>query len=175
MPLIDTSLLEENIKFWENRYKNNKIEWHINEINPMLLKHLRTLIPTSAEEPKTVSNSKKIFLPLCGKTKDIPFLLSLGLEVFGVESVASAIVELGEENGLDIKFDPINSIYHTADGRLQIYCGDFFTCPIEKFGPFDCVWDRGSFIAIDYPLRELYVDVMKRALNHGTGNLKERC
>lgn len=44
-----------------------------------------------------------------------------------------------------------------------------FKCPIEHWGPYDCIWDRGSFVAIDYPLREAYVDVMQRALAINTG------
>jgi hypothetical protein len=31
MSQIDTQLLQDNIKYWEDCYINNKIEWHIND------------------------------------------------------------------------------------------------------------------------------------------------
>lgn len=173
MPQLDIKLLEENTRFWENRYRNNNIQWHIDDVNPMLFKHLKTLIPSVTGEvgegSKADSNPKKIFIPLCGKTKDIPFLLSLGHEVFGVESFSAAIEELNYDHNLELKFDQQKSLYESEDGRLKIYCGDFFTCPIEDFEPFDCIWDRGSFIAVDYHFREAYVEMMKRAVALGTG------
>lgn len=113
--------------------------------------------------------SKKVFIPLCGKTKDIPFLYNLGHEVFGVESVASVVEELNSENNLGMTFDPERALYQTEDRRLKVLLGDLFKCRIEDWGPFDCVWDRGSFVAIDYPLREAYVGVMQKALNYGSG------
>ncbi len=104
----------------------------------MLFKHLKTLIPDS--------KPKKIFIPLCGKTKDIPFLLSLGHKIFGVETWKLGIEELNTEHKLGLKLNAENKLYTNEDGRLKIYCGDFFTCPIAKWGPFDVIWDRGSFI-----------------------------
>jgi len=136
MPQPDIKMLEENTKFWERRYLDNKIEWHINDVNPMLFKHLKTLIPSSVYGEvanKADANPKKIFIPLCGKTKDIPFLLSLGHEVFGVECFSAPIEELNEEHDLGMSLNSQKSLYESVDGKLKIYCGDFFNCPIETW------------------------------------------
>lgn len=66
-------------------------------------------------------------------------------------------------------YDPETSFYRNPDGRIKIYCGDMFKWRIEEWGPFDCIWDRGSFVAMDYPLREAYFSVMKRAVGYGSG------
>ncbi len=45
--------------------------------------------------------------------------------------------------------------FQTLDGRLKIVCGDYFGLTSEILGgSVDCVWDRGSFVAIDVTQRE---------------------
>lgn len=161
--------VKKNLEYWESRYKTRCFQWHIDEVHPHLLKYLSQLTQQTEENPGNANKKLKFFLPLCGKTKDIPFLLSLGFQVFGVEGVDSVIQEAIKENNLDLQYDESRLLYHTKDEQLQIYCGDLFKCPIEEYGPFDCVWDRASLIALDYPFRPSYMDVMKRAVGHGSG------
>jgi UDP-2,3-diacylglucosamine pyrophosphatase LpxH len=95
---------------------------------------------------------------------DIPYLLQLGFRVFGVEGVRQAIEELGTENSLEFQYEEGESIYRTEDRRLVIYHGDILTCPIEKWGPFDAVWDRGAFGTVTYEIRQQYIDIVRRGL-----------
>ncbi|CAL8110762.1 unnamed protein product [Orchesella dallaii] len=161
---------KENLEYWENRYKKRNFEWHIEEVHPQLLKYLSKLTQLETEETVEGSKAKKFFVPLCGKTKDIPFLLKLGFEVFAVEAIDSVVQELINENNLELTFDEKRSIYHDKDEQLKIYCGDLFKCPIEEYGPFDCIWDRASFIALDYSFRPSYIDMMKRSVGYGSEN-----
>jgi hypothetical protein len=49
------------------------------------------------------------------------------------------------------------ALSQNTDGRLKIVCGDFFALTPEVLGgTVDCVWDRGSFVAIDVVQREKY-------------------
>lgn len=75
-----------------------------------------------------------------------------------------AIETLNEENEFGLEFDEQESIYQGLDGRLQIYLGDLFTCPIEKWGPFDYVWDKGSLTAIDEESRPAYKSVVRKSV-----------
>jgi len=120
-----------------------------------------------------INLEKKFFLPLCGKTKDIPYLLSLGHQVFGIEGALQPILELQSENSLKLYFDQEKSLYYTADHQLEIYSGDVFACPVEEYGPFDCIWDRGSFVALDYSTREAYTDLMSRSVRNRDGSYHE--
>lgn len=99
---------------------------------------------------------------------DIAYILSLGFTVFAVEGVAKAVETLSEENGFNLKFYENESIYRSPDGNLEIYLGDLFTCPIEKYGPFDYVWDKGSLTAIDEEMRPSYKAVMQKSVSQGT-------
>lgn len=162
---------KRNLEYWENRYRCNSIEWHMDEVHPHLLKYLSDLTQGKEKEDTPL----KFFLPLCGKTKDIPFLLNLGFHVFGVEAVPAVIQEFSEENKMPLKYDSENLVYYNASRTLQIYCGDLFKCPIEFYGPFDCVWDRASFIALDYNFRPGYLEMMKRALrDEQTGGISKQ-
>ena len=40
---------------------------------------------------------------------------------------------------------------------MRLYCGDFFKFTSKYEGLFDCVWDRGSLVAIPRDLRVQYV------------------
>lgn len=154
----EADTLEPHVQYWKTRWEENKIGWHIDDVNPNLINFLGRLTNSST--------TKKIFVPLCGKTRDIAYLLSHGFEVFGIEGVRQAIEELDKENSFNLKFNEKELLYHTQDNRLQIYAGDLFKCPIEKWGPFDFIWDRGSFIAMEYPFRPAYKEMMQRSLRN---------
>jgi len=162
-----TFLVEENlpehIKYWTTRYDSKTTGWLINNAHPFLLKNPDLLLGGRSDRVES-ENSKKIFVPLCGTTHDLLYLLSLGFEVFGVEGVKSCFEVLNERDGLGLVFNEKESTYETPDGRLKIYYGDLYKCPIEKWGPFDCVWDRASLIAIDMDFRPSYADIIKRSL-----------
>lgn len=159
--------VKQSLEYWENRYKCNAIQWHIDEVHPQLLRYLSELTQQGADNPENAEKKLKFFLPLCGKSKDIPFLVNLGFDVFGVEAVPSVIQEFSQQNKLDLVYDESRFLYHNKGETLKIYCGDLFKCPIEEYGPFDCVWDRASFIALDYSFRPAYLDMMKRAIALG--------
>lgn len=148
---------EGNVNYWADRWAQEKTGWHKSDVSQHLILNLPKLCGSDGV-------SKTFFIPLCGKTVDIPFLYAQGHRVFGVEAVAKPIEEMSEEHSLNLKFDAESSTYATDDGKITIYCGDIFKCPFERFGPFDCVWDRASFIAFDYPFRPAYMEMMQRSL-----------
>jgi len=166
-----------NIELWNKKWAENKIAFHKNQVHPALIKHSETVTGQKlTDEAPTDStqieqNSKKTwFLPLCGKSLDIPYLLSQGFRVFGVEAVKMAVEALNTEHSLGMTYDEKEKLFTGANGRLQIYVGDLFTCPMEKYGPYDYVWDRGSFVAIEYASRKDYSNVMQKALKKSDGS-----
>lgn len=95
----------------------------------------------------------------------------MGYQVFAVEGVRLAIEALSEESDIQLQFHEQDSTYRSSCGRLQIYFGDLFTCPIETWAPFDYVWDKGSLTAIDEEQRNCYAGVLQRSLLFpGTAN-----
>ena len=62
--------------FWHERWENDQIAFHEGRPNVLLEHHFDAL---------NLSSGDKIFLPLCGKTVDIHWLMAQGLEVVGAD------------------------------------------------------------------------------------------
>ena len=77
--------------FWHNKWANNEIAFHRSNANPLLVNNIKAL---------ALAEGSLIFIPLCGKTLDIAWLLSNGYRVAGVELVESAIKQLFAELGI---------------------------------------------------------------------------
>ena len=58
--------------FWHNRWANNQIGFHEGKPNALLAKHFERL---------GLAPGAHVFLPLCGKTRDIAWLLDLGFKI----------------------------------------------------------------------------------------------
>jgi thiopurine S-methyltransferase len=163
----------EYLKYW----KKTKPKWHKKEVNPVLIKHIG-LLTSGAGNP---SPSKKILVPLCGKTVDLFYLMGLGHQVFGIEGVQKFVLALQRQHDVKFKHRPEESIYEIENGNggtLRIYCGDLFGIPdvddfFRKWGPFDAVWDRSSLIAVEYDQRRAYVEILKKSLRDSNGKCKQ--
>jgi thiopurine S-methyltransferase len=77
--------------FWHSKWAENNIAFHEREANPLLTRHFKELFP---------ANIRRVFLPLCGKTRDAHWLRHNGYQVVGVELSAMAVDQLFEELSL---------------------------------------------------------------------------
>jgi len=134
-------------EFWKERWEKNQIGFHLDEVNPMLVKHFDSL---------KLKENASIFLPLCGKTLDMQWLLSKGYNIIGAELSELAIQQLFDE--LQVKPDvSTNSNFKVYQARnLKIFVGDIFNLVDEVLGPIDAVYDRAALVALPFSLREKY-------------------
>lgn len=148
-------------EFWHQRWQTNQIGFHESDGNTLLLQHFATL-----QLPK----KSRIFLPLCGKTRDIAWLLGQGHQVAGCELSELAIQQL---------FADLNTVPHitesgsgkrySSDG-LDIFVGDFFELTTSPLGPVDLIYDRAALIALPQPMRQDYSRHL-RSLTHNARQL----
>lgn len=134
-------------EFWHERWANNEIAFHEGEANALLVKYFHRLALTPGS---------RVFLPLCGKTRDIAWLLSQGFHVVGAELSALAIEQLFTE----LPIEP-TIIEHTSMTRYQakgidIWVGDIFDLQSDTLGRVDAVYDRAALVALPKALRERY-------------------
>ena len=114
-----------------------------------------------------ISPTDRVFVPLCGKSNDLLWLLSMGYRVVGVELSPLAIDSFFSENGLK------PSIYRRGDfwvyevDGLQIFCGDFFSLHPKLIGTIDAVYDRASLVALPPDMRFEYVMNLSTLLSPG--------
>ncbi|MGZ8252407.1 MAG: thiopurine S-methyltransferase, partial [Methylophilaceae bacterium] len=62
--------------FWHNKWQRGEIAFHQSDANPLLVAHFEAL---------NLPKGSRVFLPLCGKTLDIAWLLAGGYRVVGAE------------------------------------------------------------------------------------------
>ena len=133
--------------FWHQRWSSNQIGFHESQVNPLLVAHFATLdIPPGA----------RVFLPLCGKTLDIDWLLSRGYRVAGAELSSLAVSQLFERLGVTAAVRRVGALEcHSAAG-LDVFIGDIFDLTAKELGAVDAVYDRAALIALPAPMRQRY-------------------
>jgi thiopurine S-methyltransferase len=133
--------------FWLQKWENNNIGFHKSEANPLLVKYFGEL--------SLVKNSR-VFLPLCGKTLDIAWLLSKGYRVAGAELSEIAIKQLFDELGVEPKISSIGelSLYSAKD--IDIFVGNIFDVSSNILGSVDTIYDRAALVALPEEMRNRY-------------------
>ena len=134
-------------KFWHQRWETNDIGFHGSEANPLLLKYFDRL---------SLGRGSRVFLPLCGKTRDIAWLLSRGFRVAGAELVAAAVRQLFDELGLAPGISGAGTVQHYRAKDIDIFCGDIFQVTGALLGPVDAVYDRAALVALPPGMRGRY-------------------
>jgi len=134
--------------FWHNKWESNQIGFHESDTNPLLLKHFDEL---------ALNKGARVFLPLCGKTRDIAWLLSEGYRVAGAELSEIAIEQLFAELELTPSISKTDgSLVHYQAENLDIFVGDIFELTAQALGDIDAVFDRAALVALPPETRTRY-------------------
>ncbi|GAB55897.1 thiopurine S-methyltransferase [Glaciecola punicea ACAM 611] len=142
--------------FWHRRWQQNEIGFHEADGNHLLKAHIDAL---------TLADGARVFVPLCGKTRDIAWLLSKGYSVVGIELNESAVLQLFGDLNLaakpssNLNKDTGLQYFHNTFSNgltLDIYQGDFFAFHAKVLGDIDAVYDRGALVALPAQMRRQY-------------------
>ena len=134
---------------WESRWQEDRIGFHLKEVNPYLIRFSDQLLD---------QNSDKVFVPLCGKTLDLCWLTTKTKRVIGVELISKAVLDFFAENNIDYLLQQDVTFQKFSSKSIDIYLGNFFDLNPEKTCSFKAVYDRASIIAINPSERREYVD-----------------
>ncbi|GFD69561.1 thiopurine S-methyltransferase [Alteromonas sp. KUL106] len=138
--------------FWHSKWQKNEIGFHEPKGNVLLVKYASFLLCDDSSN----SSLKRIFVPLCGKTRDIGWLLSQDCEVVGAELSEVAVVQLFEELGAKPTVTTTSNGKVYAKDGLTVYVGDIFKLTPSDLGDITGVYDRAALVALPSPLREQY-------------------
>ncbi len=133
--------------FWHERWQNGEIAFHEVEGNAFLKQHLKVL---------GLSAGSRVFVPLCGKTRDIAWLLAKGYRVVGVELSRVAIEQLFEELGVTPEIETRDSLMLYRAPDIEIWVGDFFELNAGMMRSVDAVYDRAALVALPDEMRMRY-------------------
>ncbi len=133
--------------FWHNLWANKEINFHEGEPNSLLVRHFSSL---------GLGRGDRVFLPLCGKSRDIAWLLEQGYRVTGAELNETAVEELFQELGIEPRVEEVDQLHHYSAPDLDIYLGDIFQLSKRLLGPVQGVYDRAALVALPRDTRERY-------------------
>jgi len=144
--------------FWHERWDTNQIAFHEGDGNALFVAYFPQL---------KLTPDARVFLPLCGKTRDIHWLLANGYRVAGAELSELAVQQLFAELGVTATVEPVGELIHYSAPDIDIYVGDIFKLDEHTLGMIDAVYDRAALVALPDTLRGRYAshlsDISSRA------------
>lgn len=150
-------------QFWHERWESGQIGFHQKEINS----HLKSFWDKTG-----ITAGSLVFVPLCGKTSDMLWLLGEGYKVLGVELSPLAVKSFFMENNLSFSQKREGDFIRFQSGDdLTVLCGNYFMLTPEHLKDIKGIYDRASLIALPPDMRQSYADHMKKVFPKGLSNL----
>jgi thiopurine S-methyltransferase len=135
--------------FWHARWRNNQIGFHEGAPNTLLVAHFAALgMPPGG----------RVFVPLCGKSRDLCWLRAQGLQVVGAELSRLAVEQFFAEQDLSPAITPAGKLERFEAEGVTIFAGDIFDLDRDTLGPVDAVYDRAALVAFPLPMRDRYAE-----------------
>lgn len=134
-------------EFWLERWGKREIGFHQDEVNPYLSRYWPEL---------NLARDSEVFVPLCGKSRDMLWLREQGHRVIGVELSDLAVRAFFEENGYTPRYDADERFQCHAADDIRLLCGDLFDLQKKDLEEVTAVYDRASLVALPVEMRERY-------------------
>lgn len=146
--------------FWHKRWQDNAIGFHETRGSRCLRNHWHQL---------NINAHEQVFVPLCGKTADMCWLMQQNVCVLGIELSPLASDAFFQENQLEIeKTETIQKagkgFTHRYSGLLQLITGNFFHLDKIALQSVNLVYDRAALVALPSELREQYCQHLQQNL-----------
>ena len=133
--------------YWHERWDENRIGFHNAEAHVTLVRHFAAL---------GLAKGARVFVPLCGKSRDIGWLLAQGCRVAGAELSRVAIEQLFKELGVVPEISKVGALERFTAPGLEIFVGDIMALKQSVLGPVDAVYDRAALVALPPEMRRAY-------------------
>lgn len=140
-------------KFWLETWEENEIRFHQDDTEPRLKRYFADIKPG------------RIFVPLCGKSLDMLWLIKKGWEVIGVELSPIASEAFFKENQIPCEKQKVGPFDVYVGKNIKIFCGDLFELKPEYIGSLSAVYDRACIIALPPEMRKKYAAHLKSILS----------
>ncbi|MAM56957.1 MAG: thiopurine S-methyltransferase [Salinicola sp.] len=153
---------------WLQRWRQGRIGFHRESPHPALEAFWHRL---------ELGGGAKILVPLCGKSRDMRWLVERGNPVLGIELSPLAIEQFIAEEQLVAEKRRAALRYRqsgfecTRLGRVELWCGDFFHFQVEQAAELAGFYDRAALIALPPATRQRYAHHLAQLLLPGTRGL----
>lgn len=137
--------------FWLERWQRNEIGFHEAEVHPLLRNYWPTIIAAHA------NHTGNVFVPLCGKSLDMIWLIDQGLHVYGVELSTVGVEAFFNENNIPFEKSAAGEVQKYASENATIFAGDIFSLTKDMLPALDLFYDRAALVALPSFMRADYV------------------
>lgn len=142
--------------FWHQRWNNDEIAFHERGGNALFISYFDRL---------SLAPGSRVFVPLCGKTRDIAWLLARGFRVAGAELSEIAVRQLFEELGVKPDISDAGRMKRYRAPDIEIFLGDIFDLSAPLLGPVDAIYDRAALVALPEDMRARYAAHLQAITN----------
>lgn len=150
-----------NNEYWHEKWQLDEIGF--NQASPSIL--LQNYFSRL-----NIDMGARVFVPLCGKSIDMLWLVGQGYQVVGIELSRIACEAFFKEH--DIPFEIVQCddciVFQTTDRTITLFCGNFFRLNKKQLGPIDVIYDRAALIALPADLRRQYVNHLLNLIDLGS-------
>jgi thiopurine S-methyltransferase len=136
-------------EYWLNRWRLKDIAFHQQNINPDLIAYIQRL---------NLHTGDCIFVPLCGKTKDMYWLANEGFHVIGVELSSIACNEFFTDMDISPQITEQSKFTSYKYNNIELLCGDLFDLTNTDLPNIQAIYDCKALIALPEDLRNKYVN-----------------
>ncbi len=133
--------------YWHKKWSQNDIGFHQDDFNALMVKHFGGL---------DLRDGAHVFVPLCGKTRDIAWLLQEGFRVTGAELSQTAVEDLFADLSLTPVVTQDGALLRFATPELVVFVGDIFDVTQHALGAVDAIYDRAALVALPADVRARY-------------------
>lgn len=138
-------------EFWLQRWEKQQTGFHQQSINPYLEAYWREL---------AVAGGAPVFVPMCGKSRDMQWLRDRGHPVIGVEIARIAVRDFFQELSITPRVMQVGSLERWEAQGYTLWCGDLFELKAAQLAGVTAVFDRASLIALPAQMRPRYASHM---------------
>lgn len=140
---------------WEKIWMYGSTDFHQKNINKWLIKHKSHLM---------LKPNDTVFVPLCGKSKDMLFLEQSGYKVLGSEISSIACEQFFIDNQISFFVEERENFTYYKSERISILQGDYFDIQNESFKKISAVYDRAALVALPELARDKYINAQIKLL-----------
>jgi thiopurine S-methyltransferase len=148
-----------NREFWLQRWACGEIGFHQADVNSYLQRYWGAL---------GVSAGATVLVPLCGKSRDMTWLLAQGYSVLGVEVSPQAAEQFFKENDLQPTRKHRPPFLHYDAPGVNLLVGDIFDLEPNTTASVTAVYDRAALVALPSATRRRYAEQLAALLRPAT-------
>jgi thiopurine S-methyltransferase len=149
-------------EFWHERWSRGEIGFHQHDFNA----HMQAFIDRLG-----VRRGAHVLVPLCGKSRDMLWLLQRGYRVSGVEISPQAVRDFFSENRMTPTVTDIAGGQRYQVPGLAIFRADFFHTELPGAPQVEAVYDRAALVALPAEMRKRYARRLVGLIEPGVRSL----